>query len=109
MFDVYSKNYEELRSLVERNAKINDAFILTTFVEEFSTIAAESGDTSDLFPVEIFHDSRLSYQVDAYNLDTTSGELTLAVADPDFSSELRTFNRQYADKFINRAIRFFKN
>jgi hypothetical protein len=109
LFDVYSKNYEELRSLVERNAKINDAFILTTFVEEFSTIAAESGDTSDLFPVEIFHDSRLSYQVDAYNLDTTSGELTLAVADPDFSSELRTFNRQYADKFINRAIRFFKN
>ena len=31
------------------------------------------------------------------------------VSDTEFGSDLRTFDRSYAARFINRAIRFYKN
>lgn len=111
-FDAYSASFNDLKSLIERNSVTDGSFLVPAFVEEFSSVATEAGDTPDMFPVEILKEVSTgvgSYQVNAYNLEVDTGELTLAVADTEFGSELRTFERAYASRFINRAIRFYKN
>lgn len=111
-FDAYSTSFTDLKSLIDRNSVTDGSFFVPAFVEEFCSVATEAGDTPDMFPVEILKEVSTgvgSYQVNAYNLEVDTAELTLAVADPEFGSELRTFDRSYASRFINRAIRFYKN
>ena len=108
-FDIYSETFHELIGLVNRNSITSGSLSINAFVEEFSMTAADSGDAPDLFQVEILKDGNFGYQVNAYNFDQEVGELTLAVGDTEFSDVLSSFNRQHAEKYIKRAVRFFNN
>ncbi|MDA7551794.1 AIPR family protein [Rhodobacteraceae bacterium] len=108
-FDLYAGTFHDLVSTIKRNSVISGVSSINAFVEEFSVVASDSGDAPDLFPVEIFKEGHSGYQVNAYNFDVETGEITFAVADTEFSNELITFNRQHAEKYIKRALRFFNN
>ena len=108
-FDAYSDTFSDLKSIVERNSLSDGSFLISSFVEEFSSVASEAGDAPDMHPVEILQEGNAGYQVNAYSLEVDTGELTLAVSDTEFGSDLRTFERTYATRFINRAIRCYNN
>ena len=108
-FDAYSDTFNDLKSTVERNSLSDGSFLISSFVEEFCSVASEAGDAPDMHPVEILQEGNAGYQVNAYSLEVETGELTLAVSDTEFGSDLRTFERTYATRFINRAIRFYNN
>ena len=108
-FDQYADTFVELKSAIERNSISSGVSSVNIFVDEYSVVAADSGDAPDLFPVEIFKDGNYGYQINAYNFDLSQGELTLAVADTEFVSDLATITRQHAEKYIKRAFRFYSN
>ena len=107
-FDAYSDTFNDLKSIIERNSLSDGSFRISAFVEEFCSVATEAGDTPDMDPVEILQEGNTGYQVNAYSLEIDTGELTLAVSDTEFGTELRTFERSYANKYINRAVRFYE-
>ena len=108
-FDLYAGTFDELVSTIQRNSVASGLLSINAFVEEFSVVASDSGDAPDLFPVEIYKEGKYGYQINAYNFDLETGEITFAVADTEFSDTLITFNRQHAEKYIKRAVRFFNN
>lgn len=108
-FDLYAGTFDELVSTIQRNSVASGLLSINAFVEEFSVVASDSGDAPDLFPVEIYKEGNYGYQINAYNFDLETGEITFAVADTEFSDTLITFNRQHAEKYIKRAVRFFNN
>ena len=43
-FDAYSDTFNDLKSIVERNSLSDGSFPISSFVEEFCSVASEAGD-----------------------------------------------------------------
>ena len=44
--------FNDLKSTVERNSLSDGSFLISSFVEEFCSVASEAGDAPDMHPVK---------------------------------------------------------
>ena len=97
----------ELLEIVSRNSNADRNFQSQAFFEEFSSLAAEAGDSPDLAWVEINHDGPPAYQVNGYAYDPETREMVLAITDFDNGDDLRSIDGSNAKTLFNKCFRFY--
>ena len=97
--------YRELREELILEAQVGGLLQSEAFFKLYSDAAIDSGDIEDLEYCPVLTETRPSYRIDGYNLNSEQGELVLAICDYRHDDELQPLNSQACDALFSKAFR----